>query len=282
MLVDGRSHQEILGKRTCLTIFLVYFLSMIRFHVAIALILFDISLISTFPTGSLLSNSVEERTDSCGLFDSDPSCLSNNDYSISNGGEEAGSELFPDSQFDLVGSSGQISLMDDLSTPLSDTNLGAAGYLSPDFSQSEVDEFGSTDQPNFLFNDFPEEPITDLAQSTVMYGPDYPSLPVIYSYICPEFGEACQQFKDGARTGVIRYAKCSPKGTRCRLCDSSGQECDPDAGWDKQAIPSPDNPNGQAWNHCRNKQCGACEHAAAFVGFLQLGVIPGCGPPKFD
>lgn len=261
---------------------------MIRFRLIIACIFVKSSLISTLPTSSPLPNSVRERADSCNLFYADSSCLSSGDSS--HPGETASSD-----DFDSFGSFGQISLLDDSSMPTLDPTSIAAGNLNSDFGQSQVDGAAlQTDSDNLLY-DFPEEPITDQAQTIFMYGSDEaytgeisqnPSQsqrppPVIYSYICEEHADPCAQYKDGVATGVTRYAKCNNIDQYCRLCDTSGQECDPDAGWDKQAIPSPDNQWGQPWNHCRNRKCGACETAAHMLGFLSLGVIPGCGPPKF-
>lgn len=270
---------------------------MIRFHSIIALIFIQSSLISTFPVSSSLLKSVKERAVSCSLFDTDPSCSSNgyNFYSFTKA--EIGGGISPDGTasndgVDSFGSSAQISLVDDLSMPSSDTEIFAAGNLNSDASQSPTAEAGSKPEPNVFFDYFPGEGMTDQAEIVASYdlnaahpgeiSPSPRPLPVIWTYICEEFGETCAQYKDGVSTGIIRYTKCNSKDQLCRLCDRKTQECDPDAGWDRQAIPSPDNPWGQPWNHCRNKQCGPCETAAGWLGYLSLGIIPWCGPPKFD
>ena len=193
---------------------------------------------------------------------------------------------------DSYGSFGLFPLMDDLSTPSLDTNYIATGNLDLDPSQSQLDGAEFINEAELLPDDYLEEPTTDQAESIFTDDPDAAytgeisqsprRMSVIYSYICSEFDEACVQYAEGMPTGEILYAKCNIRGIYCRLCDSSGQKCMPGAGWDKQAIPSPDNPYGQPWNHCRNKQCGGCEAAARFFGFLSLGIIPSCGPPKFE
>lgn len=265
---------------------------MISLSLIIAFMFIKVSFISTFPVGNQFS---AERVDSCSLFDTDTSCLSNIDYSSSAAGADTGKGILPDeaapkNEPDLFGSSGQISLIDDLSTPSSDTYLLMAGNLNSGLSQSQTDGPESKTESNVLLDSVAGEPIIDQPETLSMYDSDVDPtgdisqspLPVIYSYICEEHGETCEQYKNGLPSATIRYAKCNPEGKKCRLCDSSGQECDPDAGWDKQAIPSPDNLYGQPWNHCRNKQCGGCEAAARFFGFLSFGVIPSCGPPIYD
>lgn len=260
-----------------------------------ALVLINISPILTFPIGSSLPNSAKKRADSCSLFDTDPRCLFNNDSFLFAGAETARgllpNEAVPNDDLDSYRSLGQISLMDELSMPSLDTNFVVAGNLNSDFSPSQIDGAESRTESNILLDNFP---MTD--QAEMLFGEESPGgaydgdissasprpLPVIYSYICVEYGDTCAQYKDGLSTGIIRYSFCEPKDKKCRLCDVYGEECDPDAGWDRQAIPSPYNPDGQPWNHCRNKKCGACETAAGLLGILSLGIIPGCGPPKFD
>lgn len=270
---------------------------MVRFHPIIAFIFFKTSLISTFPTSSPLLNSHQERADSCGLFDADSGCLSSadNSYFIATADVEGGipsDETASDNDYDFFGSSRQISFMDDLSMPTLDSNSIAAENLNSDFGQSQLDGTALKTDSNVFLDDVLEEPIPEQAETMFMYGSDdahigeisqsTKPLPVIYSYICEEHADPCAQFKDGVATGVTRYAKCNNIDQHCRLCDIYGRECDPDSGWNKQAIPSPENQWGQPWNHCRNRKCGPCETAARMLGFLSLGVIPGCGPSRFD
>ena len=248
-----------------------------------------ISLIAGFP----ISDSRLERALNCDLSDPGPSCSSNFDYSsvffeADSVNNPSLNEAISKDESNLIESSGQYSLTEDLISASSNADLFAAGDVNQEFPSSAVDEVGSNPDSSALLDSFTGKPINDLGDDSnlasieTIQTPGYQPLPKIYSYICQEHGDICQQFIDGAPTTTVRYAICSIHNTKCRLCDSSGQDCDPDAGWDKQAIPSPDNPDGQPWNHCRNKKCGACENAARMVGFLSLGVIPGCGPPIFD
>ena len=267
---------------------------MICFRLIIAFIMVKTSLILAFPVGSPLLNSRQERAESCSFFDVDSSCLSSPDSSFSVATADGEEGLSSDGtasgdDFFLSGPSGQISLMDDLSMPTSDSSSIAAENLHPNFSQSQVAKAALKTDSNVLLDNVPEELITEHAETIFTYSSDAGEisqssrpLPVIYSYICEEYAETCAQYKDGVATGVTRYAKCNNDDRKCRLCDMTGRECDPDSGWDRQAIPSPDNETGQPWNHCRNKKCGACENAARMLGFLSLGVIPGCGPPIFN
>lgn len=270
---------------------------MICFHLIIAFIVVRTSLTSAFPVGSPLLNSHQERAESCSHFDADSSCLSSADdfYSVARADVEGGlpsdGTAYNDDFYSL-GPSGQISPTDDLWMPTSDSSFITAENLNSNFGQSQIAGAALKTDSNVLLDNVPEEPIIEYAETIFLYSSDEAHtgeisqisrpLPVIYSYICEEYAEPCAQYKDGVASGVTRYAKCDNNDRYCRLCDITGHECDPDSGWDRQVISSPDNQWGQPWNHCRNKKCGACENAARMLGFLSLGVIPGCGPPVFD
>lgn len=296
--------------------------SMIGLIFVVALISIHISLISTFPIRNSHLTLTKKRADSCGLFDADPICSPNSEDFFSVGGVETVSDLLPgewETKGDLLpvewetgsdllpgeantetgllpeeigiyddigsnGSSGQTSFIEDSSMPSLGTDGFAAGVLNSDPSQSQVDEGGFKTEPNSLSDVILDDPIMDQPETTfeVASHVDH-SVDLSIRYSCEEFGDTCVQYKNGVRTGLIVYVRCNQYNQFCELCDQSGSKCGPNTWPVKQNIPSPENPWGQAWNHCRNQQCGGpCEMFAIYLGFLSLGVIPGCGPPDFQ
>ena len=284
---------------------------MISLIFVVALISIHISLISTFPIRYSHSTLFEERTNSCGLFDADPSCSLNNEDFFSVGGAETWNDLLPgESQtgsgllpgeaetesgllpeeagmYDDIGSngsSGQTSLMEDSSLPSLGTDVFAAGILNSDSSQSQLDEGGFQTEPYSLSDTITDDPIMDQPEISFEVASlvDH-SIDLSIRYSCEEFGDTCVQYKNGVRTGLIVYVRCNQWDESCELCDQHGSKCGPNTWQAKQNIPSPENPWGQPWNHCRNQQCGGpCEMFAFYLGFFSLGVIPGCGPPQFQ
>lgn len=244
----------------------------------------EISLIAGFPIS-------DSNLDSCDLFDPDPSCSSNVDYSsgfleADSGDDPLLYEAIPDGDSNPIESTGQLSLTDDLTVAASNTDLFTAGDVNQGFPPSSIDEIGSDTDSYVLFDSVIGEPTSDPRPETGFSDDDNTNLastPQGLSYICQEFGNICQQFIDGVPTHIVRYVRCtSYYDTYCTLCDATGKDCDPDVAKAKDEIPSPDCPNGQPWNKCRSKICRACTKVARLLGFLPLGVISGCGPVNFD
>lgn len=265
-----------------------------------ALILIHISFISTYPTSHSVLTSIKKRADGCDLFDTDSRCSLSGDDSfpvaiadpgsdLFFGGGGTGSDLLPDDAmtFDVIGSSGSstqtTSLITDPSTSTLDTDFLGTENLDPNLLSQDIE---TKSEPDNLLNSLPENSINDPQEDAFLQAERIHfagELDDSITYICEEVGDECVQYKNKVRVKT-RYVRCGENGAICRVCDERNEiGCDILTWPSKEQIPSPDNGWGQDWNHCRNKRCkDPCEAFAFWFPILNLGVIPFCGPPKYQ
>lgn len=227
----------------------------------VTIVFAHVPLVWTFLTTILPINPVMERAESCDFFDTDSGCSSFVDDSGLTG-VSLSPEVVSDVGLDSFDVPGQLLWTDDMSTlpletePLTDNSflaspeLLAAGNLDLGFGQNQMDGLDSFLDDNSILGGQTTDPSSELiAESGQDDG---------LTMICPENGEVCQIYHDKMRTPDRLFAKCDEQNRNCQLCDETGTTCTQLKGFDKESIPSPDNPYGQSWNRCPNQQCLGC------------------------
>lgn len=258
----------------------------------VTLIIIKFLLFTPILTDSTPLNAMKERADECNLFSLDTSCSSAADspffiVASDTGRAPSFNEALSGDSFDQFTSLEQLPSINDPSVHSPGPGLFPVEDVNLDFAEGQIDGLPWVTDNDPLVDSLLGDLIVDqyrgaisghdseLASTESRYSVDLP----VFTYDCKEDGDTCELYNDGVRTGVIHHVVCNDANTDCQVCDSSGL-CTDTAPFDKQSLPSPSNPYGQPWNHCKDKICDICNTLYPYLGFLGWGPVPFCGPTR--